>query len=149
MALQGWYCFQHSGAASTLAMGFVVAVFICAWLLQCRLEWDMCFVFFKVGLCAVYDAQKCLFDAQLKCAHLEVMVLIQFLPAAMSNSFARIWGNKRRQIVAGRCSLSCRRCCWKLAKMGSLRWWPFALSWHYKLDTQGADEFARMILLPT
>ena len=30
-------------------MGFVVAVFICAWLLQCRLEWDMCFVFFKCG----------------------------------------------------------------------------------------------------
>ena len=52
MALQGWYCFQHSGAASTLAMGFVVAVFICAWLLQCRLEWDMCFVFF-MWVCAL------------------------------------------------------------------------------------------------
>ena len=37
---------DSSAAASTLAMGFVVAIFFCAWLLQCRLEWDMCFVFF-------------------------------------------------------------------------------------------------------
>ena len=49
----------------------------------CSVDWnEICVLFFfKVGLCAVYDVQKCLFDAQLKCDHLEVMVLIQFLVA--------------------------------------------------------------------
>ena len=44
---------------------------------------------FRVGLSIVYDAQKCLVDAYLKCVDFEVLLLIPCLPAAMWNSFAR------------------------------------------------------------